>query len=417
MTSKSSVSMSRFYLELAFKNLWRHKRRTILTMAAIAAGIFFYVVYDSMLTGTNQDMFKNLYDLEVGHFQVISAQDDSPKVPNLKHLIPDGPLVTAKLTTIPGVKAVAPRLVFPARLINGEDELPIIGVGVDPELDRGAFKIADYVQGRWVHKGETVVVVGRRVADLLQLKLGDSVTIQTQTKTNTFQAIDLTIVGLLDSPDLVVNENQIFIPLDITEQILGTGKAVSMVVVKATNIDNLIPVVDQVKKLQFPGFQFRIKLWEEAAASVMATIQMKRIFVYVLLLLVGIIAAIGVINSILLASLERVREIGILKAMGMTEAEITRLFAYEAVGLGLFGGVIGILLSFITNYYMVNVGIDIQKVYGKNFTMSVDKIYGIWNWNTFIFAFCAGLIIAFLAGWLPARRAAKVDPVISLRKV
>ena len=86
----------------------------------------------------------------------------------------------------------------------------------------------------------------------------------------------------------------------------------------------------------------------------------------------------------------------------------------------LFGGCltfVTLFFYFITNYYMVNVGIDIQKVYGKNFTMSVDKIYGIWNWNTFIFAFGAGLVIAFLAGWLPARRAAEVDPVISLRKV
>ena len=82
--------MFRFYLGLTFKNLWRHKRRTILTMVAIAVGIFFYISYDSLLTGMGQDMIQSLINMEVGDFQVISAQNDLPKVPNLKHLIPNG---------------------------------------------------------------------------------------------------------------------------------------------------------------------------------------------------------------------------------------------------------------------------------------------------------------------------------------
>jgi putative ABC transport system permease protein len=408
--------MFRFYLGLAFKNLWRHKRRTILTMVAIAVGIYFYIFYDSMLTGTGQDMIHSLFDMEVGHFQVISARDESPKVPNLKHLIPDGALVADKLLTVPGVKAVAPRLVFPASLINGADELPIIGIGVDPELDRGVFKIADYIQGRWIRKGEAGVVLGKRTADLLQLKAGDLVTIRTQTKTSTFQAVDLTVTGLVNSPDPIVNSSQMFLPLDIAGQMLGTGKAVSTVVVKAVKLDNLDQVIDRTQKLQFPGFQFRVKTWKEAAASVIASIQMKRIFEYVLLFLVAMIAVIGIVNSMLLATLERVREIGILKAIGMTEPEITRLFAYEAIAMGLIGGTIGTLLGVVMNLYMVNVGIDIQKMYG-DISFSVDKLYGVWDWNVIIMAFCSGLVISFLAGWLPARRAAKVDPAISLRKV
>ena len=326
-------------------------------------------------------------------------------------------MVTEKIAKLPGVKAVTPRLLFPASLINGEDELPIIGVGVEPILDRNVFKLTKYVRGRWIHKGETSVVLGKRAADLLQLKLGDSVTIRTQTKTNTFQALDLTIVGLIDSSDPVINESQMFVPLDTAEQMLGTGQAVSVVVVKTVNLDSLDQVIVQAQKMQFPGFQFRIKPWQEAADAVIASVQMKRIFVYVLLFLVAMIAIIGVVNSILLATLERNREIGILKAMGMTESEITRLFAFEAIGLGLFGGLIGTALGMVTNLYMVNVGLDIAKIYGQNFSFSVDKIYGVWDWNTIILAFGTGLVISFLAGWLPARKAAKVDSVISLRKV
>jgi putative ABC transport system permease protein len=386
-------------------------------MIAIAVGIFFYIFYDSLLSGMGQDMIQSLYDMEVGHFQVISVLNDSPKKPNLKHLIPNGAAVASEIAAVPGVKAVAPRLLFPASLINGSDELPIIGVGVDPQLDRSVFKIANYIKGRWIRKGEAAVVLGKRTADLLQLGLGDSVTIRTQTKTNTFQALDLTIVGLVDSPDPLVNESQMFLPLDTAEQALGTGQAVSLIVVKAVHLRSLDQVIARTKKLQFPGFKFRVKPWQEVADAVLANIQMKRSFEFVLLFLVGIIAVIGVVNSILLATLERVREIGILKAIGMTESEITRLFSYEAFGLGLIGGLIGTVMGVVANLYMVNVGIDIQKVYGSDFSFSVNKIYGVWDWKIIILAFCTGLVVSLLAGWLPARRAAKVDPVLSLRKV
>jgi putative ABC transport system permease protein len=411
------ASLFRFYLGLTFKNLWRHKRRTILTVIAIAVGIFFYIFYESMLSGQGKDLLQSLFDMEVGHFQIISAQDDSPKVPNLKHLIPDGELVVNKIAAVPGVKAVTPRLLFLASLISGTEELPIIGIGVDPIRDRNVFKVADYIKGRWIHQGEQAVVLGIRAAELLGLKTGDTVTIRTQTKTKTYQALDLTIVGLVASPDMIVNESQMFLPLDTAQNTLVVGKAVSTVMVRTIQLDSMDQVITQTQKLHFPGFQFRVKTWREAADAVLANVEIKRIFEYILLFLVGMIAIIGVVNSILLASLERVREIGILKAMGMTESEITRLFTYEAIVMGIIGGIAGTLLGSVINLYLVKVGIDIQKIYGKDFSFLVSKMYGVWDWKVIIFAFCAGLVISFLAGWLPARKAAKVDPAISLRKI
>jgi ABC-type lipoprotein release transport system permease subunit len=416
--SSSMASMFRFYLGLAFKNLWRHKRRTILTTLAIAVGIFYYIVFDSLMTGINRDSIQSMLDLEVGHFQLIPADADSTKKPDLKQLVPNGPVVTSKLRTVPGIQAVAPRLLFAASLISGIEELPIIGIGVDPQLDGTVFKIQKYLTGRWVNKGAAEVVLGKRAADLLQLKLGDMVTIRTQTKTETYQALDLTVVGIVNCPDPTVNEGQMFLPLDAAGQALGTGDAVSQVVVKTAQIHSLEKVVQDTNKLHFPGFRFRLKTWREAAVSLLAVIQQKQVFQYILLFMVAIIAVIGVVNSTLLASLERGREIGILKAMGMTELEITRLFAYEATGLGFIGGLIGILLGLLFNCYLVYVGLDFEKMFGNiNFGFSVDKIYGVWNPGAILGAFIFGMFVSLLASWLPARHAAKVDPAASLRKV
>ncbi len=416
--SSSMATMFHFYLGLTFKNLWRHKRRTILTTLAIAVGIFYYIVFDSLMTGINRDSVQSMLDLEVGHFQLIPANADSSKIPNLKKLVPHGSAVTGRLHTIPGIQGATPRLLFAASLISGMEELPVIGIGVDPQLDGTVFKIPKYLKGRWVNKGEAEVVLGQRAADMLQLKLGDMVTIRTQTKTETFQALDLTIVGIINSTNPTVNEGQMFLPLDTAGQALGTGDAVSQVVVKTASFNSLEKVIEDTNKLHFPGFRFRVKTWREAAASVLSTVQQKQAFQYILLLMVAIIAVIGVVNSTLLASLERVREIGILKAMGMTEFEITRLFTFEAAGLGFIGGLIGILLGLLMNTYLVYVGLDFEKMYGNiNFGFSVNKIYGVWNPAAILGAFFLGMIVSLLASWLPARKAAKVDPATSLRKI
>lgn len=411
----SADSIFRFFLNLAFKNLWRHKRRMILTTIAIAAGIWVLIIFDSLISGMREDMLQSLFDFNAGHFQVVSPEDTAAKKPDLKHLILDGNQVVGKLQTVPWVKSVAPRLLFAASLINGGEELPVIGIGVDPELDRKMFKIASATRGRWIRKGELAAALGIRAAELLHLKVGDVVTLRTRTKTNTLQAVDLTIVGLIDSTNINVNSSELFLPLDSAARILGTGQAVSTVMVNVVDFNFLNQVMTRIRKIDFQGGKLRIKPWQEAAASVLANIEQKRFIEYLLVVLIGGIAGIGVVNSILLASLERVREIGVLKAMGMNESEIIGLFICEAAGLGLIGGTLGMVVSVAVNLQLVNVGVDMQKMYGPAFHGM--KFYGVWNPQIIGLAFCSGIVIAILAGWLPARKAAQTDPAISLRKL
>lgn len=406
--------MLRFYIGLAVKNMLRHKRRVLLTTLAIAFGIFYYVVFDSMMTGVNRQTIQNLLELEVGHLQVLpkaSAEDESV---SLKYLIPNGKVLVKQIEQVPGITGVTPRLLFPVSITTGIEEMPLVGVGVNPIQDSAVFMIPGYLSGRWLRSGEASIVLGKSIAELLQIDLGDSVTLRTQTRLNTFQALDLTVVGLIDSPNPSVNETQVFIPLDTAENALGTEGAISMIVVKTTSYADLEKVMKDLKALD-PGI--RVRTWREAAAGFVATLESKRGFVSIILFLVGVISFIGVVNSVLLSSLERVREIGVLKAMGMTEGEITRLFAFEAMGIGLIGGIIGACLGILANVYLVYVGIDLAKTYGTTMGLSVGKMYGAWNWPTILGAIGFGVLVSVLASLLPARKAARIDPTVSLRKV
>jgi putative ABC transport system permease protein len=410
--------MFRFYVRLTVKNLFRHKRRTILTALAIMVGILFYIGFDSIITGQDHDAIKNMLDLEVAHFQIWADAPEEKDNISLKHLLPDGNGLANRVSRISGVTGAAPRLLFPATLINGFDELPVIGIGVSPKLDATVFTIPDFVKGRWVKSNEFGVVIGEKIANLLEIKLGDQITLRTQTRQNTFQALDLEVVGLVNSSDPIINETQIFLPLDTTQKILNTGTAVTMVAVKTVSYDHLENVIQKTKQIQDADYKFKIKTWREAAAALIADIMLHRQFGAIFMFLVFVIATIGVVNSILLSSLERVREIGLLKAMGMTEGDITRLFCYEALGLGFIGGLIGVILAVVLNIYLVNVGIDYEAMFGNmNVGFPISKMHGAWNWGVILWAFIFGLLVCLLASFLPARKAARIDPANSLRKV
>lgn len=414
--------MLKFYLNLAAKNLWRHKRRTVLTALAIAVGVFYYIFLDSMLAGMYRDGVNNIINFETGHIQVLSSsrQKSDDDTGNLKNLLSGGKALVANLAKVTGVAGATGRLVFSGTVLNGIDELPIIAVGVSPERDSKVFQTADYIKtGRWLRGNETGVVLGQRIAELLDLKTGDTVVLRTQTKQLSFQAVDLAIVGTIATSNPEINSNQIFLPLNLAQTILGTGDALTRVYLRAESPGKLTETIQRIEKIDVPAVQFKIQTWEEAAADYLAYMKGERASDTVFLLIVFIISVIGVVNTILLASLERVREIGILKAMGMVEKEIVRLFIYEGLGLGLLGGIIGLFLGIAGNLYLVNIGIDISAMYGNmdiGFPIS-NRIHGEWNWTVMLVTLVCGLVISYLASFFPARKAAKLDPVEGLRRI
>jgi putative ABC transport system permease protein len=420
--------MFKFYLNLAFKNLWRHKRRTVLTALAIAVGVFYYIFLDSMLAGMYRDGVNNIINFQTGHIQVVSSsrQKSDDDAGNLKNLLPGGKALVTKLAGVTGVAGVTGRLEFSGSVLNGIDELPVIAVGITPETDDKVFQTVNFIKtGRWLRDNETGVVLGQRIAELLELKVGDSVVLRTQTKQLSFQAVDLTVVGTVATSNPEINSSQIFIPLNMAQTIVGTGDSLTRVYLRAVvpgqtvSPEKIKEIDKRIEKINTPALHFKLQSWEEAAADYLAYMKSERASDTIFLLIVFIISVIGVVNTILLASLERVREIGILKAMGMIEKEIVRLFVFEGLGLGLLGGIIGLFLGVAGNLYLVNTGLDISAIYGDmdiGFPIS-NTIHGEWNWAVMLITLVCGLLISYLASFFPARKAAKLDPVEGLRRI
>jgi putative ABC transport system permease protein len=389
----------------------------------------YFVMFDSLLTGADRDAQINTIDFETGHLWVGASEEGDTTFarPTLDNTIPSGQTLAKPIAELAGVAGSTPRLVFPASLIAGLDELPISGVGVDPEADPQVFRVSQFVtSGRWLEPGEDGVVLGKRIADLLQLEPGDMVTVRTQTAQMAFEALDLLVVGTVETPHPLVNQSQAFIPLGVAQAAVGAPGSATSIHVRAQSAApspsgrELSGLAESISMLTTSNPGWHIHTWHDAA-SFLTIGSTKRVFAMILLGLVVIISVIGVVNSILLSTLERVREIGMLKAMGMDEGDITIVFMMEGGGLGLLGCAWGAVAAIAGNAYFVNVGLSLRAFLGDmdldiGYPI-VDRMYGVWNWTTMIWAIAVGLAVALAASYFPARRAARLDPVESLRRL
>ncbi len=188
-----------FAIKLGLRNLTRQKRRNIITALVIAFAFFSYLFMDSMMNGMEEMSFDNIRNLETGNMQIVSPQywEDREELPldNLIYLDQD---VEESLKNIEGLSGISPELRFTANLNNGIDELPVLGLGIDPNRYQEVFTTGKYlVAGSMFSLGEPKAVIGEKLAQLMDLKINDYITLLVKTKEDTFNTIDVEIVGLL----------------------------------------------------------------------------------------------------------------------------------------------------------------------------------------------------------------------------
>ena len=405
-----------FLTKLAFKNLARHRNRTLITASIIAFAIFFYIYLDSMIGGMVEMSYRTIIDYEAGHLQVVKAEywEEEEKLP-LDNLFVPEQRIKEVIQQVGSGAAFSPELSFQAQLYNGTDQLPVLGKGIIPEAFGTVFALENqFVEGSMVTSGQYQVVLGKGLADLLQLQTGDYITLQVKDKNKTFNTIDAEIVGLVHTSNPNVNQNIVYLPLDLVQQTLNVGDLVSKVIVRLENKSQAVKLAGKLAaELQRGGAELMVYPWTELEAVSFADAQYVENQI-ILVLILGI-AAIAIINTVILAALERMEEIGMMKAMGLQNKEIIYTFVLESTGIGILGGLIGALLGVIGVGTLVRFGIDFDAWAGMEMASFglpvIGKTYGVWNPEAFLKVFVFGVLISFLASILPAYWAADKDPV------
>jgi putative ABC transport system permease protein len=405
-----------FSLKLGLKNLTRQKRRNIITIFVIAFSFFGYLFMDSIMGGMEEMSFSNIKNYDTGNIQVMHPKywEDREKLP-LENLIYLNQDTIDSIKNMDGVIGVSPELRFQANLNNGIDETVVLGLGISPEQYNEVFNTYNYVtEGSMFAPGESKAVIGVKLAELMDLKVNDYITLLVRTKEDTFNTIDVEISGLLNSPNPMINNGIVFVPLDIAQQALNIGNGVSLFALKTAsgNEDKITKVL--MNSFKEKNLDLKAYSWRESAASVIALSAAKKGGAATILSVVLLIGMIGIVNNVILSALERTGEIGMMKALGMREWEIVFVFMVEATGIGILGGLAGCLIGFAGISYMAKYGFDLSYMGGDMSEFGIpilDKIYGTWNIPAFGFLFILSVMVALLSSIMPAYWAAHKDPV------
>ena len=414
----------RFLLALAWKNLSRYRRRTIITAAAIAFGLVVYVFMDSLLLGLDQESERNLIRYESSSARVMHPDYWEERLQRPIKYVIDEPEPIIRRLAEQGYPAT-PRVVFAAELIVRRDPYPEDGSmqvsvsAVDPTRDEDVFGMKETIEaGRYLEPGEDGVVMGSWLAEDLGAEIGYTLTLVTRTRDGYRQAIDAEIVGIFNCPNPYVNRSTLLMPLDTADfhlEMRGAATEIDMRLPERRDPLALARVIEEDLNDRFGGVA--VMGWPDLAADYVALAESKKSSSGMVLFLVFIVAAVGVSNTMLMSVFERVRELGTMRAMGMLDRQIRWLFVMEAAGIGFLGAAAGTALGAAVNVLLVNVGIDYSSILRQadmGYRVS-GFIRGAWNPQGMAGGFIAAVLVCSLVALVPTRRALKMRVTECLR--
>jgi ABC-type lipoprotein release transport system permease subunit len=401
---------------IAYRDLLRHRRRSFLSLLAVALGLALLMVMNGLISGIMQDALQNNIRLRTGHVQLRAASYQEEKMSlQWRDLLnnPDG-LVT-HINQMSEVKAAAPVLWAGSILSTGDESVSLQVFGIDPasqfydpireSLVSGEFLTPDDRDG---------VMIGQPLAASLGVEVGQRVNLALVNADGAADEANFTIRGMFATGAVSYDENTVFMPLDKAQSFARTGDRASAIVVLLHRQEDADRVAATIQNPDAATLT-----WRDVNQLFLQTFQTSLSFYVILDGIVMLIVAVIIANTLLMSVFERIREIGILAALGMKGRQIMQMFLFEAFMLGLAGVVLGFAIGSVGIAYLSNVGIPLgasASVTGSNFalgsTMYAHFVPGIFMWLS-----VWTLVFVLLASLYPARFAARREPVDALRSL
>jgi len=419
----------KFMLKFAYKNLMQYKQRTILTFLILTFGIMLFVVMDSMLSGFENESIKTMIQLQTGNIKILAKDYDKEEIYRI-FPIGSGNSLIPELKKLPYVKGVTERLNFMGILEKDGSSLPLLMHGIDYTDDPNVYTLLDYIDfdpglGNLDNfrlsaaenriDPDMYIFIGSGIAKDMGINKGDTVVLALKNIDGMYNSLELIVGGILNTPDISVNSSSSVISYRAAKNATGVDFPTE-IALKTSNSAKDKTNAKNIEKT-FPGI--KANYWGDEGFDIIQITQTKSKFTNIFVLFVLIIAVIGIVNTMIMSIYQKTKEIGTLKAMGVTEREINRLFSFEGTLIGFIGSLVGVLLGSLINIYFVNVGIDITKMMDVSDLgiATSGVIYSMWNLKNIIGSVILGTLISYLATRSSAKRASKLNPAESLRTI
>lgn len=331
-----------FYLTLAWRNIWRNKRRSLITIASILFAIFFSIVMRGFQLGSYKNMVDNVVQAYTGYIQVFDRQYQSDKIIENTMLLEDG--IITRIEASENVTMAVPRLESFALASSGNQTKGVLVLGTDPEKDNKLTRLSGrLVEGTFLQDNDSAVMVSERLAKFLRVGAGDTLVLISQGFHGAGAAGKYPVRGILRFPSPDLDNKMVYLPLQQAQQFFSAENRVTSI---SLNLQNSKDLSRTVKDLQEKlGRDYEVRSWDTILVELKQQIESDNAGGLIMLGLLYLIIGFGVFGTVQMMTAERRREFGMVVAVGMQKRRLGTILALEMLIMGFIGILGGILLS------------------------------------------------------------------------
>lgn len=399
-------------LKLAFRNIFRNRSRTALTLAAIITGVTAIIVSGGFVEDTFVQLRESTIHSRLGHLQIFRQGylEYGQRDPS-RYLMRQPAQVIDALRPLPHVKEIMARLNFSGLANNSRADLPILGEGVEPEKEARLGTATTLVAGRALQDTDTMgAAIGEGVAAALQLKPGSYMTVMINTPEGALNTLEFQVVGVFRTFSKDYDDRAVRIPLAAAQELLATP-AVHGIVALLDTTNATDEVVSTVKGL-LANQGYEVVPWFDLADFYSKTVALYRRQFGALQVIILVMLVLSVASTINMAVFERTGEFGTLLAIGLRRPQIFKLVLLENILLGCVGGMLGVLVGIFVASIISGIGIPMPPPPGSNIGYTAHIRLVSW---VLIAAALIGTLATLVAAVLPGRRASRLPVVEALR--
>ncbi len=399
------------YLKMAYRNLGRHRRRTVFSALALAIGVALLMFISAFMVGEVRSSMETTLKLNSGHIQIRNVDYDPDKLSVAwEYLIENPQGIAEQAQAMPQVKVATPRLIASGIVSVLDESTGVQILGVEPDsaandpyraLVSGSFITADDREG---------ILIGLPLAESLNLNTGDKLTLLVNTSDGGVDEQAFIVRGIFTTGTTGWDKGIVLLPIAKLQTFANAPSRASIIFILLNDREQTEAVAAAIHG------NYQVKTWQELNELLVLLNDFSNAYIWILSFIVLGVTATVIVNTLLMSVFERMREIGILSAIGMKGRQIIALFIAEASLLAVMGISVGSLVGWAISAYFAKVGIYFGDLGMSADMMLEDRIYTYLTLDSALQLIVISFVITVLASLYPARMAARMEPVDALHK-